>query len=183
MDTILNARGKALERILTSMRVMLDAPDSRMDRIPLFGVFAAVPDIAQQIGRYQALATRFQVFVPFHIGDNNAPQFDLSELGVQNEMLRAIGEKLLELGIKVHAWNFDRNLQRRNLYQLADITANRMLEVNARRLFVKAWCSLLEEQARTGQREYSVAALTELIQGVYEGFRRADEAAKDTDIG
>ena len=93
-----------------------------------------------------------------------------------------IGEKLLKVGIKVHGRKFDRDLQCRNLRRLADVTAKRILEVNARRLFVKAWCSLLEEQGRGGQREYSEMALSDLIQGAYEGFRREDEAAKDTDV-
>jgi hypothetical protein len=183
MDTILSARGTALERILTSMRIMLDAPDARMERIPLFGLFAAVPDIAEQIRKYQALDTRFQVIVPFHRGDDNAPQLDLGELGNQQEMLRAIGVKLLALGIQVHNWSFDLDLQRRNLTKLAEVTANRILEVNARRLFVKAFCGLLDEQSRSGQREFPESELSSLIQGVYEGLRRSEEAATDTDIG
>lgn len=183
MDTILSARGKALERILNSMRIMLDAPDNRMDRVPLFGVFAAVPDIAEKIKQYQALATRFQVLIPFHDGDDNAPQLDLSEVGSQGEMLRAIGEKLLLLGIQVHSWKLDPQLQRRNLRLLAEVTANRRLEVNARRLFVKAWCSLLEEQARAGEVEKTEPDLIKLIDGVYSGFRQAEETRKEDDLG
>lgn len=183
MDTILTARGQALERILISMRIMLDAPDSRMERIPLLGIFAAVPEVAQQIRRYQALDSRFQVIVPFHKGDDNAPQLDLGELGKQQEMLSAIGEKLLTLGIRVHNWKFNQDLQRRNLKHLADVTSNRILEVNARRLFVKAYCGLLEQQARTGEREYPESELSELIQGVYEGLRQSEEGANDGDIG
>jgi hypothetical protein len=182
MDTILSAHGKALERILTSMRVMLDAPDSRMDRVPLFGVFAAVPDIAEKIKQYQALATRFQVFIPFHQGDDNAPQLNLSELGSQNEMLRAMGEKLLQVGIQVHGWKLNLELQRRNLRHLADVTANRRLEVNARRLFVKAWCSLLEEQARIGEMEKTETDLVNLIDGVYAGLRKAEEVRNEEDL-
>lgn len=181
MDTILNARGPALERILTAMRILLDAPDGRMQRIPLFGIFAAVPDIEDKIKQYQALATRFKVIIPFHKGDDNSPQLDLSELGNQQEMLRAIGEKLLVLGCRVHNWSFDLDLQRRNAHLLAGVTAKRSLEVNARRLFVKAWCGLLDAQSRTGQREFPEAELAELIQGVYAGFRRAAEADNDQD--
>lgn len=183
MDTILNVRGKALEKILTSMRVMLDAPDSRMDRIPLFGAFAAVPDIIDQLRRYQALASRFQPVIPFHKGDDNAAQIDLGELGNQNEMLTAIGEKLLQLGLKVHDWKFDLAVQRKNLRRLANVTSGRILEVNARRLFVKAWCSLLEDQARSGQREFQDTDLADLIQGVYAGLRRDEETAGETDVG
>jgi len=183
MDTMLNARGKALERILISMRVLLDAPDQRMDRLPLFGVFAAVPDIVQQMQTAQFLSSRFKVSVPFHRGDDNAPQLDLSELGSQNEMLRAMGEKLLHLGIQVHDWKLNMELQRRNLRRLADVTANRRLEVNARRLFVKAWCSLLEEQARAGEVEKTENELASLIDGAYSGFQKEEESRKEDDLG
>jgi hypothetical protein len=183
MDTMLNARGKALERILVSMRVLLDAPDQRMDRLPLFGVFAAVPDIVQQMQNAQFLSSRFKVIVPFHKGDDNAPQLDLSELGSQHEMLRAMGEKLLQLGIQVHDWKLNLDLQRRNLRCLADVTANRRLEVNARRLFVKAWCSLLEEQARAGEVEKTENEMVGLIDGAYSGFRKEEETRKEDDLG
>jgi hypothetical protein len=183
MDTMLNVRGKALEQILVSMRVLLDAPDQRMDRLPLFGMFAAVPDIQQQMQKAQFLASRFKVAVPFHQGDDNAPVLDLSELGNQNEMLRAIGEKLLQLGIQVHRWEFNLDLQRRNLRNLAKLTANRRLEVNARRLFVKTWCSLLEEQARNGESEKTEAELTNLIEGAYSGFKKAEGERNEEDLG
>ena len=183
MDTMLNVKGRALEQILVSMRVLLDAPDQRMDRLPLFGVFAAVPDIMQQMQKAQFLASRFKVAVPFHQGDDNAPVLDLSELGNQHEMLRAIGEKLLQLGIQVHGWKFNLDLQRRNLGKLAELTANRRLEVNARRLFVKTWCSLLEEQGRNGESEKTEAELTNLIEGAYSGFRKEEQERKEEDLG
>ncbi len=183
MDTMLNVRGKALEQILVSMRVLLDAPDQRMDRLPLFGVFAAVPDIMQQMQQAQFLASRFKVAVPFHQGDDNAPVLDLRELGNQNEMLRAMGEKLLQLGIQVHGWKFNLDLQRRNLRNLAELTTNRRLEVNARRLFVKTWCSLLEEQGRNGESEQTETELMNLIEGAYFGFKKAEEAPGEEDLG
>jgi hypothetical protein len=183
MDSMLNVRGKALEQILVSMRVLLDAPDQRMDRLPLFGVFAAVPDIQQQMQKAQFLASRFKVVLPFHQGDDNAPVLDLSELGSQNEMLRAMGEKLLNLGIQVHGWKLNLEMQRRNLRNLADVTAKRRLEVNARRLFVKTWCSLLEEQARNGEGEKNESELSNLIEGAYSGFRLAEETTTKDDLG
>jgi hypothetical protein len=183
MDSMLNVRGKALEQILVSMRVLLDAPDQRMDRLPLFGVFAAVPDIQQQMQKAQFLASRFKVVLPFHQGDDNAPVLDLSELGSQNEMLRAMGEKLLKLGIQVHGWKLNLEMQRRNLRNLAEVTAKRRLEVNARRLFVKTWCSLLEEQARNGETEKSESELSNLIEGAYSGFRQAEETTTKDDQG
>lgn len=174
---------KGLEKILVSMRVLLDAPDQRMERLALFGVFAAVPDIIQQMKPAQFLSSRFQVVVPFHNGDNNAPVMDLSELGKQNEMLRAMGEKLLQLGVQAHEWKVNLELQRRNLRRLADVTAGRRLEVNARRLYVKAWCSLLEEQMRNGEVEKTEVELANLIDGVYAGFKQAEQSAKEEDLG
>jgi hypothetical protein len=182
MDTMLNVKGKALEKIFVSIRVLTDAPDQKL---PLFGIFGAVPDIVQLIRNSgaQFLISRYQVVVPFHEGDDNAPILDLSELGSQNEMLRAIGEKLLQLGVQVHNWKFNLDLQRRNLRNLAELTATRRLEVNARRLFVKTWCSLLEEQARNGESEKSETELTNLIEGAYSGFRKAEEERKEEDLG
>jgi len=185
MEVTFNARGKALEKILVSMRTMLDAPDNRMERIPLFGVFAAVPDVWSEViaKRYEALKQRFQVFDPFHRGNDDAAQIDLGELGKQRDLLRAIGEKLLELGIRVHGWNFDQTRQRRNLERLAGITAEQLLEVNARRLFVKAWCSLLGEQERNGEQDFTEEFLTARIRGVNEEFRETDRAPTAKDIG
>jgi hypothetical protein len=185
MDSMMNVRGKALEQILVSMRVLLDAPDQRMDRLPLFGVFAAVPDIQQLMQKAQFLASRFKVVTPFHQGDDNAPVMDLSELGSgsQNDMLRAMGEKLLQLGIQVHDWKMNLELQRKNLKNLADVTAKRKLEVNARRLFVKTWCSLLEEQHRNGEAEKTESELSNLIEGVYTGFKQAEATPTTNDLG
>lgn len=183
MDTMLNVRGKALERILVSMRVLLDAPDQRMDRLPLFGVFAAVPDILQQMQDAQFLASRFRVVVPFHKGDDNAPVMDLSELGRQSDILRAIGEKLLHLAVQAHSWRVNAELQTKNLRRLAEVTANRRLEVNARRLYVKAWCSLLEEQVRNGETELTDDELGNRIQGVYSDIKKAEETPTEEDLG
>lgn len=185
MEVTFNARGKALEKILVSMRTMLDAPDNRMERIPLFGVFAAVPDVWSEViaKRYEALKQRFQVFDPFHRGNDDAAQIELAELGRQRDILRAIGDKLLELGVRVHGWNFDLEQQRRNLERLASVTAEQLLEVNARRLFVKAWCSLLGEQGRSGGQDYTEDFLTNRIRGVNEEFRNAEQAPTANDIG
>ena len=183
MEVTFNARGKALEKILVSMKTMLDAPDNRMERIPLFGVFAAVPDVWTEViaKRYEALKQRFQVFDPFHRGNDDAAQIDLSELGKQLDILRAIGEKLLELGIRVHDWKFDLDRQRRNLEKLASVTAEQLLEVHARRLFVKAWCSLLGEQGRNGEQDYTEAFLKNRIRGVNEEFRQAEQTPTGND--
>jgi hypothetical protein len=185
MDSMMNVRGKALEQIFVSMRVLLDAPDQRMDRLPLFGVFAAVPDIQQLMQKAQFLASRFKVVLPFHQGDDNAPVLDLSEIGSgsQNEMLRAMGEKLLQLGIQVHDWKLNLELQRKNLKNLAEVTAKRRLEVNARRLFVKTWCSLLEDQSRNGETEKTESELSNLIEGIYSRFRQVEATPTTNDLG
>ncbi len=185
MEVTFNARGKALEKILVSMRTMLDAPDNRMDRIPLFGVFAAIPDVWSEIitKRYEALKQRFQVFDPFHRGNDDAAQIDLGELGKQIDILQAMGQKLLELGVRAHGWNFDLSRQRNNLSKLANVTNQRHSEVHARRLFVKTWCSLLSEQGRNGERQYTDEFLAGHISGVIDDFRQAEQAPSIDDRG
>ena len=98
-------------------------------------------------------------------------------------MLRAMGEKLLNLGIQVNGWNLNLEMQRRNLRNLADVTAKRRLEVNARRLFVKTWCSLLEDQSRNGETEKTESELSNLIEGIYSGFRQVEATPTTNDLG
>lgn len=180
-DTMFSARGKALERLLAALRTTIDQSDDRIDSIPVFGLFAAVPAInAQMQTNYAALYQRFSVIVPFHEGNDNAAQIDLEQLSERRKLLLAIGEKLTNLASAALDFEFDRVLQHRNVRTLVDVAEDRVFAgVDSRRLFVKTWCAFLDEQHRRGEREYEAEAVNEAFQGSYKGIR--DEEANITE--
>jgi BREX system ATP-binding protein BrxC/D len=61
VETLFSARGKALLRILSAMRVLVDMPTGIPGGLPMLGVFSAVPDIMGQLSQYPALQQRLAV--------------------------------------------------------------------------------------------------------------------------
>ena len=184
MDVVFNARGRAMDRILNAMRIMLDAPDGRVDRTPVFGVFAAPPDVLTKLRDYPALSQRLRVQTPFfHDGNDNAAQIDLSKIGAEQPLLREIAHHLRRIGQKAHGWTFDDASQNQNAQRLASVTSTRHLEVDARRLFVKTWCGLLEAQSQHGERAYSEDELNDLLSGVHGDILNAQQQPGEDDLG
>ncbi len=65
-------------------------------------------------------------------------------------------------------------MQAENATRLAAIAAERNLDVDARRLYVKTWVSLLELQNVTGERKFDPDELSRRYQGSFDSLRRAD---------
>jgi hypothetical protein len=182
MDTMFNQRGRALERLLAALRTTIDQSDDRMDNIPVFGLFAAVPRIEEQMQQnYAALYQRFSVIVPFHQGNDNAAQINLEHLAEPRVLLTAIGTKLVKLAETVLGIGFDHGVQEKNVAALVAVAEDRVANVDSRRLFVKTWCALLDEQARLGERIYPRDALNQAFQGTYQGIRKNDESDEEDD--
>jgi hypothetical protein len=184
MDMMFNARGRALERLLAALRNTIDQSDDRIDSIPVFGLFAAVPSINEQMQtNYAALYQRFSVIVPFHEGNDNAAQIELQHLSDSRSLLTAIGEKLVNLATTALGKGFDLQLQKRNIATLVQVAEDRVFtNVDSRRLFVKTWCALLDEQHRRGERAYDAGAVNQAFQGTYQGIDK-QEASSEVDDG
>ena len=147
-------KGAAALRILGAMRVILDSPTGVSGGIPLFGVFSATPDVLEEFRKYPALEQRLAVRgASFDQGNNFAPQMPLDKVQGQETLLAEVGEKLIEVGAIALGKPFDHELQRINARRLAQIASERSLDVDARRLFVKTWVSLLDIQLSEGERE------------------------------
>lgn len=184
MDVVFNARGRAMDRILNAMRIMLDAPDGRMDRTPVLGVFAAPPDVLLKLRDYPALNQRLRVQAPFfHDGNDNAAQIDLSKIGAEQPLLRGMADRLRRIGQEAHGWKFAEKIQDQNADRLASVTSTRHLEVDARRLFVKTWCGLLEAQAMNGERCYTEDELNDLLSGVHNDIMSGQQQPGEHDLG
>ena len=183
MDMMFTARGRALERLLAALRTIIDQSDDRIDSIPLFGVLAIVPSINEQIQtHYSALYQRFSVSVPFHAGNDNAAQIDLQHVADSKKLLSAIGEKLVNLANLALGMNYNTDLQRKNIATFVAVIEERVFtSVDSRRLFVKSWCQLLDEQHRLGERDYDFNTINQLIQGTYQGITAQEASTEEED--
>ena len=141
----------------------------------MFGVFAAVPDILDQLGKYPALQQRLAVLgAAFHEGNDLAIQLPLEKTEGQETLLAAIGRKLIDVGALATGYVFDADLQSTNATRLAGAAASRNLEVDARRLYVKTWVNLLEMQRSQGERAFGTEELSRRYQGSFDGLRESE---------
>ena len=164
-------RGAAALRILSAMRVILDAPTGVSGGVPLFGVFSATPDVLEEFRRYPALEQRLAVRgAPFDEGNDFAPQMPLDRLQSQGTLLAEIGERLIEVGTIALDMQFERGLQRINARRLAQVASERSLDVDARRLFVKTWVNLLDIQSLEGERQIEDQELKARYSGSFESM-------------
>ena len=178
VETLTQVRGKALLRILAAMRVFLDSAGGVPDGVPLFGVFAATPEVldGDYVGRYRALRQRLDVKgASFAEGNDFAVQLPLGEVAPQEVLLKEVGGKLIDIGTLATGHVFDPALQAENALRLADVACERNLDVDARRLFVKAWVSLLELQAQAGERSIGRDELVDRYEGEFSRLKN-DEA-------
>lgn len=116
--------------------------------------YAVPPEFMDTIvPEYPALAQRLKGPLEFSELSPNQPLIDLDHLPMSaDELLLAIGTRLLELAQRAYGHNFDRALQESNLRELATELSARQFETGTRRTFVKAAVSLLEAQRRGGER-------------------------------
>ena len=169
-----NRSQKALLRLLTAMRVMVDLPDGVPGGVPLFTVISAVPDVLEDFERYPALQQRLAVFgAPFDSGNDFASQLPLDRVLGQEKLLQEIGEKLVDFGSIATNRPFDVTLQQSNIRQLVRVASERHLDVDARRVFVKTWVNILQTQATNGERKYDHEELNERYQGNFEQLENA----------
>ena len=170
VETLFTARGRSLLRVLAAMRILVD-----LQGVPLLGVFAAVPDVMEQIKLYEALRSRLTVIgASFDQGNDLAVQLHLEKMGKQEELLADIGRKLIQVGSRAKNVSFDAELQSANAEKLARVAAERNLDVDARRLYVKTWVSLLEEQSEKEQRKFEIQELSKRYQGAFDSLRAAE---------
>ena len=175
-ETMFNATGKALLRVLSAMRVMLDLPGGILDGVPMFGLFSAVPDVLEQMTKYHALEQRMSVRgVSFEEGSDFAPQIHLDKVQTQEKLLQSIGGRLVNLGGLATGHGFDNAIQKSNVELLARIAAERNLQIDARRLFVKTCVNILDVQVKRGERKFNEEELSDRYRGFFESMMHSDQ--------
>lgn len=176
-ENMLSAKGKALVRVVQAMRTHVDDSSTGSEALPCFTLFAAVQDIDDQIRKYQALDSRFRVAGKrFHEGADSAARIEMDQLGNPIDVLVKIGARLIPLGEQALAHKFDPDIQEANLRTTSRVVVIRKAEADARRLFVKTWCALLEEQKRDGERKFTEDEVNARTTGVVEEIRAVDSS-------
>lgn len=177
VETLFSATGKALQRVLSAMRVMIDVPAAQPGGVPLLGVFSAVPDVLEQLSKYVALEQRLSVKgATFEEGNDFAIQIHLEQVEDQEHLLRALGSRLIDLGQIATGHTFDRSIQDPNVDNLARVAARRNLQVDARRLFVKTCVNILNLQSREGEVLLSEDELASRYAGFFNSLKELDQA-------
>jgi len=175
VETLFSAKGKALLRVLSAMRVLIDLPMGVAGGVPMFAAFSAVPDVLEQFPKYPALQQRLAVVgASFAEGNDLAAQLELGALGSQKDLLNSIGQKLLQLGERARDFTFNKELQYGNIKRLAKVADEWDLDVNARRLFVKACVNILEHQVMSGEREYPESELRDRYRGSFDQIKNTE---------
>ncbi len=168
-------QGRAKNKLLAAMRILVDAPTGVPGGLPLFGVFSATPDVLEDLRQYPAVAQRLAVRgAPFGEGNDLAVQLPLKAVQGQEDLLEGIGARLIDVGALALGVDFDVELQERNARRLARVAAQRSLDVDARRLFVKTWVSLLDLQASTRQRDFPEGELADRYRGSFDSLEQAE---------
>jgi hypothetical protein len=176
VETLFTSRGKALSRLLHAMQALIDDTAGQNDGVPLLSLYAATPEVLEVLPKYAALEQRLKVAgSSFAEGNDLAPQLHLEALDSPQQLLTALGEKLIELGELATGHHFDAKIQRDNARRLARAAAERNLEVDARRLFVKTWVNLLDLQANEVERSFHDDELSRRYQGAFDAIGEFDK--------
>jgi hypothetical protein len=138
-------------------------------------VYAVPPYFVTNIApQYEALSQRISSKVKFSRKNPFSVQISLDQLDYPGEeLLRMIGEKLLLIFEMAYDVKFDRELQARNIEQLAEACAS-LLSTSHRRHFVKSLMDILTEQRVEGERLYETDGVETVVRGVTEQLGRSE---------
>lgn len=116
-------------------------------------VYSVTPDFLENVvPRYAALHQRLEAPSVFSERNPFSPRIDLDALDLPGEeLLVAIGEKILEIFEVYKDRSFDRALQSRNIRTLAHSCYEQTLSVNQRRVFVKTLVAHFTQQCVDGE--------------------------------
>jgi hypothetical protein len=146
---------KAQSETVDHLRELVDlCGRSELPRLLL--LYAVTPAFAQNVlPAYPALQQRLGWPVQYLSAHNpKAPLIDLEALDLQPVgLLTEVGKRLIRVARLAYAWDPADVVLHRNLDQLVETVTEEQLEVSHRRLFVKLWIRLLDEQRLGGERD------------------------------
>lgn len=151
VDRMASIGGRA-EKVATD--TLREVIDRCRDELPgAMFVYAVPPQfINDVVPRYPALQQRVRAPGRFSRTNHFSPQIDLEHLDLaENDLLLAIGEKLIPIYETAFATPLDRPTQYANAAILANVARDVFLDISHRRLFVKAFVTELGRQQASEQ--------------------------------
>jgi hypothetical protein len=138
-------------------------------------VYAVPPYFITNIApQYEALSQRISSKVKFSRKNPFSVQISLDQLDYPGEeMLKMIGEKLLAIFEIAYDMKFDREVQSKNIEQLA-AACGTLLSTSHRRHFVKSLMDILTEQRVEGERLYESDGVQVVVRHVTEQLGRSE---------
>lgn len=146
VDRMSSIGGKAEKLATDNLREVIDR--TRDDLPGAMFVYAVPPQFINDIvPRYPALQQRVRAPGRFSRANHFSPQIALDHLDLdENDLLLAIGEKLIPIYETAFETTLDRPIQQANAVILANVARDVFLDVSHRRLFVKAFITELARQ-------------------------------------
>lgn len=171
VDRMSSIGGKA-ERLATdTLREVVDR--CREDLPGAMFVYAVPPQfMSDVVPRYPALQQRLRAPASFPRINHFSPQINLEHLDLaEDDLMLAIGEKLVPIFETAFGATFDAKLQHTNAAILANIAREVFLDVSHRRLFVKTFVTELSRQHADGERVLSEPEATARLRGQAEALQ------------
>lgn len=146
VDRMASIGGKAEKLATDNLREVIDR--TRDDLPGAMFVYAVPPQfINDVVPRYPALQQRVRAPGRFSRANHFSPQISLEHLDLdENDLMLAIGEKLIPIYEVAFDATLDRQTQHANAAILANVARDVFLDVSHRRLFVKAFVTELARQ-------------------------------------
>ncbi|MCR5660859.1 MAG: DUF2791 family P-loop domain-containing protein [bacterium] len=165
-DRNLSVSRKKIQAIGDNLRKVIDLCGG--SKLPgVFFLYAVPPEFMRQIvPEYPALEQRLRSPLPMTRHSPQAAIIDLEKLELEPvELLKSIGERLLDVSKVAWGWEPSEMIQVSNLNRLAEAASQYVFEVTHRRLFVKTWISFLYSQHLNGESMLSENDAAAMITG------------------
>ena len=165
VDRMASIGGKAEKIATDNLREVIDRC---RDELPGSMFIYAVPPqfIHDIVPRYPALQQRVRAPGKFSRANHFSPQISLDHLDLdENDLLVAIGEKLIPIYEAAFKKELDLQTQYANAAILANVARDVFLDISHRRIFVKAFVTELARQHATEEHVLTEEEATAIIRG------------------
>lgn len=152
VDRNLSLNSRRIAALGDNLRQVIDLCGSAQLPGVLF-LYAVPPEFLRLVvPEYPALDQRLRSPLPLSRISPQSTLIDLEKLELKpEELLVAIGTKLLKVFEQAQGWTATEAIQQGNLQALAKACAQYSFEVGHRRTFVKSWVGFLHQQQQNGE--------------------------------